>query len=255
LLALASPAHAGKHYFMWQRPPDEKSLQPCLAEMQQLVAAADAVLAGPSGEGQPLIKPHRLQFNGRADAARDPFTFPGPPGLNTCKTDYKPYDKVVTACLLVARDHFPPGILMIGSDADWEDDDWSEGARLYQEVLGREPHNPLPRAAVWDEIDVPGSNRFLARLIFVAIAVVVAWLLVGPHHIFVIRIENGIARTRRGKVSASFLWALNTTCEREGLIKGVIRGVQFRHGILLRFSRGIPPQCRQGIRNLWALHG
>ena len=94
----------------------------------------------------------------------------------------------------------------------------------------------------------------MPQLVCLAVLVLVAWLLLKPDQAFVIRIENGIARTARGRVPAAFLWELNTTCEREHIREGVIRGVRFRYGILLRFSRNIPRDRRQGIRNLWAMH-
>jgi hypothetical protein len=94
----------------------------------------------------------------------------------------------------------------------------------------------------------------MAQLVLVAVILLVAWLLLGPSYAFVIRIEDGVARAARGRVPAAFLWELNTTCQREQIREGMIRGVRFRHGVVLRFSRSIPPDRRQGIRNLWAMH-
>jgi hypothetical protein len=94
----------------------------------------------------------------------------------------------------------------------------------------------------------------MCQLIFPAVVLIVAWVLLRPNPAFVIRIENGIARAAKGRVPAAFLWELNTTCQREHIRQGVIRGLRFRYGVLLRFSQSIPRDRRQGIRNLWAQH-
>jgi Protein of unknown function (DUF3634) len=94
----------------------------------------------------------------------------------------------------------------------------------------------------------------MAHVIFLAVVLLVAWVLLKPTPAFVIRIENGVARAAWGRVPAAFLWELNTTCQREQIQEGVIRGLRFRYGVLLQFSRSIARERRQGIRNLWALH-
>jgi len=56
-----------------------------------------------------------VTLNGLGEAGHEEFVFPGEVGFNFTKTAGKPYDEVVTACLLVARDHFPPPRLRIQS--------------------------------------------------------------------------------------------------------------------------------------------
>jgi hypothetical protein len=68
------------------------------------------------------------------------FIFPGLEYANQCKTAAPEYDALVTASLLVARDHFPPSTLAIKSSAAWLE--WKAGAELYERVLGREAHDP-----------------------------------------------------------------------------------------------------------------
>jgi hypothetical protein len=82
-------------------------------------------------------------LNGIGDGANEPFVFPGELGFNFCKTEGKPYDAVVTACLLVAHDHFPTSVLSIDSDGSYSEGDWEEGIKLYSSVLGRIPRNPI----------------------------------------------------------------------------------------------------------------
>ncbi len=50
-----------------------------------------------------------------------------------CKTAYKPYDILVTACLIIVRQHFPE-IFSVSSDG--EQRDWEDAMRLCQHVLG-----------------------------------------------------------------------------------------------------------------------
>jgi hypothetical protein len=155
------PASAGySHYFTWHARPSEASLRHCVGEMRLLIDARRAKLAGPDAEGPPVVEAASLAFNGIGDDnSYEPFFFPGtiertppipkvPSGWNSCKTVGKPYDEVVTACLLVARDHFPPSILAIDSDGSWTEGDWLAGSRLYSSVLHRSARNPIAGEAV-----------------------------------------------------------------------------------------------------------
>ena len=154
----AAEARAGyDHYFTWLQKPDPNALVKCIADMRRVIDARRNLLAGADGEGPPVLESLKLEFNGIGDEAHEPFVFPGtiihdppipgvPSGFNSCKTQWKPYDEVVTACLLVARDYFPPSVLEIKSDGSWQggtDGDWSAGANLYQAVFGRRANNPL----------------------------------------------------------------------------------------------------------------
>ena len=144
LLALLAPhaAHAGyTHYWKWLEPPPKEALEKCIAEMAKVVAAERGTLAGSSGKGQPTIEKYSIEFNGVGEMAHEPFTFPDRIGFNFCKTQWKPYDRVVTACLLIARDHFSRDVLQISSDGEWGA--WDSGARLYNQVTGRAAHSPF----------------------------------------------------------------------------------------------------------------
>lgn len=140
---LSTTARAGyTHYFTWNQKPNEAELKACIAEMGQIAEARKDILAGRDGPESPIIlSPTNLDLNGRGGDEHEPFVFPGDMGFNFCKTAYKPYDEVVTACLIVARDHFPPSVLGIDSDGSWAD--WQEGAKLYSSVLNRTARNPM----------------------------------------------------------------------------------------------------------------
>ena len=176
-MVLSSPrAHGGyTHYFTWLKTPDEARLRPCIAEMNLLIEARTNVLAYPD---DPRLAPHpvrlealSVEFNGIGDNAHEPFLFPGTNGFNFCKTQWKPYDEVVTACLLVARDHFPTSVLSISSDGEW--DDWEKGARLYASIFHRRAKNPMGDSGVdWD----PQNAVVVIFVAGVLIATVVSYL-------------------------------------------------------------------------------
>jgi len=152
---LSLPAWGGyTHYFRWLQKPEDAPLRASIAEMRALAEARKAILAGPEGEKSPEFTSDSLVVNGIGDDSHEPFIFPGytgviewapklTPGFNFCKTAGKPYDEVVTACLLVARDHFPVSVLAIGSDGSWCGGDWRAGSDLYSKVLRRPAANPI----------------------------------------------------------------------------------------------------------------
>ncbi len=149
LLALLAPhaAHAGyTHYWKWLEPPPKDALEKCIAEMAKVVASERGNLAGSNGKGQPTIEKYVIEFNGVGEMAHEPFSFPEKIGFNFCKTQWKPYDRVVTACLLIARDYFSQDVLQISSDGEWAA--WDSGARLYAEITGRAAKPPFSDARV-----------------------------------------------------------------------------------------------------------
>jgi hypothetical protein len=68
-------------------------------------------------------------------------------GFNFCKTARKPYDAVVTACLIHLKDCYGDAVT-IGSDGDWSDLEWKEGASLYRNATGRDAENPMTNEKV-----------------------------------------------------------------------------------------------------------
>jgi hypothetical protein len=150
LLAAGTACAGYTHYWNWKAEPDPKILGNCLSDMRRIIAARQAIL-----NVYDVDVPDKVHFNGRADDAYEDFAFPRefPESIRAkmpketrdfhfCKTMWKPYDEVVTACLIAARYHFPPDVLEISSDGEWPSD-WAAGAALYSKVTGRAPPNPL----------------------------------------------------------------------------------------------------------------
>lgn len=68
-----------------------------------------------------IITDNVVRFNGVGDDAHETFVFSKKSGFNFCKTQRKPYDAVVCACLLTAKNIFGSNI-NISSDGDNDDD-------------------------------------------------------------------------------------------------------------------------------------
>lgn len=129
----ASAAYA--HRFTWKTTPDPQAVARCANEMRRFVPKrADAVDVVEGTAPDPVLR-LRSKFDGRELAWPGVVDAP-----NVVDTDRLPWDEVVTATLLVARDCFPKDVLAIESDGDWLA--WQDGRILYQEVFGKPPRNP-----------------------------------------------------------------------------------------------------------------
>jgi hypothetical protein len=158
-LTLTRFAVAGyTHYWKWKVVPDEKRLEACVADIDKLADSMRPILvdrenhtgAAAMFRGRtPFLDAGALPdvaFNGVGADAHETFSFPlakdGAPSFQFVKTQWKPYDVVVVASLIAARDHFPATDLEITSDGTWEQE-WVAGAQLYERVLARKARSPL----------------------------------------------------------------------------------------------------------------
>ena len=100
-------------------------------------------LAGWDGEveGAWEITDEVVRFNGLGEDSHETFAWGmDSSGFNFCKTAYKPYDAVVTACLIHLKDVYGDAV-DIGSDGYWSE--WSDGAKLYRNATGLTAKNPM----------------------------------------------------------------------------------------------------------------
>lgn len=100
-------------------------------------------LAGWDGEieGAWEITDEVVRFNGHGADSHETFSWGvDASGFNFCKTAYKPYDAVVTACLIHLKDVYGD-VVSIGSDGDWSE--WSDGAKLYRNATGLTASSPF----------------------------------------------------------------------------------------------------------------
>lgn len=178
-------AHAGyTQYFTWKIDPSGPRLNQCIEEMSLLIhiRRQDLQIIPPDPKN---LGADAISFNGIGNQAGEAFVFPGNTishnllydgnvpanlvGYNTCKTDMKLYDEVVTACLLVARDHFTDKELVINSDGIW--DDWGAGRKLYEDILGRSARSPLPPTPV--AIAPPAGPQLIKGLLIGVCGIVI----------------------------------------------------------------------------------
>lgn len=78
-----------------------------------------------------------LEVNGTGDLAHETFAlrdhWSKNEAMNFCKTDSKPYDVVVTACLIVLQHYLGAELVEVTSDGDVSD--WEEGLALAKRHL------------------------------------------------------------------------------------------------------------------------
>lgn len=149
------------HY--WQRKVgtgDRQTFQAFGHDAQRIITWAGAQgirIAGPMGEGSPDFSEVHFALNGLGDLSHETFVwnvvayaddiesqfpdlFDQGWAYGFTKTAYKPYDAVVTALLIRARELYGDD-LRVQSDGSWAD--WAEGRALYEQVFGKEAPCPL----------------------------------------------------------------------------------------------------------------
>jgi hypothetical protein len=149
------------HY--WDRDPQKEapdSFGRFALDAQKIVKAAQLKgigIADGFGEGEPTFEEGVISFNGVGPLSHETFTWSAIPKnpewrseeltvFDFCKTSMKPYDAVVTACLIRAKVVYGDA-LTVSSDGGWDPEpegwgDWQEGRNLYEEVFGVEAVKP-----------------------------------------------------------------------------------------------------------------
>lgn len=135
------------HYWELNHTGDEERYQNALKDIRKLIrgfiAQDERLLAAGNGQGEPLISAE-ICINGRGPNAHETFYLPKTlkeaEEFGFCKTNMKPYDLVVTACLavLAARCHGDAKVSSDGEERDWE---W--GAKMATDILKEYIPNPF----------------------------------------------------------------------------------------------------------------
>ena len=105
---------------------------------------------------QPEFTEGEFSLNGIDDMSHESFTWKALPTqshwridepkiFDFCKTAYKPYDAVVTAILIRAKEIYG-SCVSISSDGDWSE--WKDGRDLYETVFGQVAECPFDGANV-----------------------------------------------------------------------------------------------------------
>lgn len=140
-----SNANKGSAYMFGKLAFDAKKI------IEQATARGIAV-SGPLGHGTPEFTESHFSFNGLEMLGQDHETFywealpvqhewnaDRDAIFNFCKTAYKPYDAVVTAVLIRAKEIYG-SLVDVRSDGNWED--WQAGRDLYEATFGTAPSKP-----------------------------------------------------------------------------------------------------------------
>lgn len=91
----------------------------------------------------------------------------------------------------------------------------------------------------------------LLTVVALAVGGWIIWNLLRPQFLFIIRIEAGVLRVTKGKLTVAFLDEIADACRQANVADGWIGGVQVGRRESLRFSKSIPPGLRQRLRNIW----
>lgn len=87
--------------------------------------------------------------------------------------------------------------------------------------------------------------------ILAAMAVVLVLFLRHVRVRFVVDLDGGKARVRRGDPPAAFVRGCSEVARLYRLSSGRIFGIRSGNGIELRFSKEIPDRAHQPLRNMW----
>jgi hypothetical protein len=118
------------HYFQLHNKPSKEGWISFIKGAENLIAQAwDTSLEVEIGEDF-------ISINGVGEESHETFFFSKvSKEWEFCKTARKPYDKVVTSVLILAKYLFPT--MYLKSDGNWEE--WIEGRELFKEVFYLEP--------------------------------------------------------------------------------------------------------------------
>ena len=137
------------HYFQLHNQPSEEGWTNFIKGVRQLLEQAwDIDIEG-------VINNEAINLNGVGEESHEAFLFNKTNNEWVfCKTAQKPYDKVVTSILILAKYLFPT--MYLRSDGNWEE--WREGRELFKEVFYLEP----AEGTVFDKIEAIYETRSYA---------------------------------------------------------------------------------------------
>lgn len=142
------------HYWYRPRELNEEKWRAFMEDVTAILDTTETPLAGGLGEGKPEVSSEGFSLNGvgpRDDHEtfmiyrkfhRNPMDHEKAKRLifDCTKTAYKPYDEVVTACLIAFKHHFGDDV-RVSSDGEYLGD-WTQGATLYERATGRPAADP-----------------------------------------------------------------------------------------------------------------
>src|SRR5688572_30360005 len=102
---------------------------------------------------------------------------------------------------------------------------------------------------------IPWESSLLVLGTVGAVLVVALWVADRRRYAFVICIDHGVPKLRRGNATGAFLDNVAQVCRENGIERGWVGGIRQRLRIRLVFSRSMPAACQQQLRNIWQVIG
>ena len=137
------------HYWYRKKEYTQKKFDAFVTDVKAIIEKGGVPIRGNDGNGEPNVNSGIVAFNGDAESGNNHETFFFPRTITQehlkyhreyengifffCKTARKPYDNVVTACLIAVKEHFPD--IKVSSDGDTGE--WEDGLKLYALATGR----------------------------------------------------------------------------------------------------------------------
>lgn len=123
------------HYWNLARTITIEEMAQIAKDAEAIILASELPIGSWDGSGAPELTDRRVSFNGLGENAHETFALDRiKTGFRFCKTARKPYDVVVTATLLAAKDILK-GTIALSSDGDTVD--WIAGRALAERATGR----------------------------------------------------------------------------------------------------------------------
>ena len=123
------------HYWDVKKKMDAETFSKFSNSCKKIAEESGVLLANGHGEvgTKPTFDDKVVRFNGVGEDAHETFSIRiEKEGFSFCKTQQKPYDEVVVACLICLRVYLGEDV-QVSSDGDLED--WKEGTDLFKKVF------------------------------------------------------------------------------------------------------------------------
>lgn len=88
----------------------------------------------------------------------------------------------------------------------------------------------------------------------VLVLVAFSWQVTAKTRVWVIRIRSGLPALVKGKIPQTVVAELAEVLRRHNVRRGAVFGIKRRGTVTLGFSRSIPLESRQALRNVWSMH-
>lgn len=122
------------HYWSFGAFIEEKAYRTALTECRKIIKASPVALGNWAGKGKPKLN-GGISINGCGDDMCETFALPKIPNGDWCKTERRPYDVVVAACLCILQERLGESAQV---RSDGSPDEWEDGKAFASKILGRE---------------------------------------------------------------------------------------------------------------------